>query len=140
MSGGSLDYFYRHLEEHNRDFGDKELDELVSDLAELFYAREWYLSGDTSIGHWREARDAFKEKWFGRQSRQERIKRYLVELCDEVRESFGISRKRCAACRHWKAKSDTGQYGKCEKTTGRLVHRSEDCGEYEERGADKETH
>ena len=37
MSGGSLNYFYGQLEEHIGDFGDKELDELVKDLAELFH-------------------------------------------------------------------------------------------------------
>ena len=36
MSGGSLNYFCYQLEEHIGDFGDKELDELVKDLAELF--------------------------------------------------------------------------------------------------------
>lgn len=35
MSGGSLDYFYTMLQDHVGDFGDKELDELVADLAEL---------------------------------------------------------------------------------------------------------
>lgn len=44
MSGGSLDYFYCQLEEHVGDFGDKELDELVNDLAELFHDREWILA------------------------------------------------------------------------------------------------
>ena len=43
MSGGSLDYFYTMLQDHVGDFGDKELDELVADLAELFHDREWYL-------------------------------------------------------------------------------------------------
>ena len=50
MSGGSLDYFYCMLEEHTNDFDDKELNNLVSDLAQLFHDREWYLSGDTSRG------------------------------------------------------------------------------------------
>ena len=45
MSGGSLDYFYSQLNDHVGDFKDRELDELVSDLAELFHDREWYLSG-----------------------------------------------------------------------------------------------
>ena len=37
MSGGSLDYFSCQLEDHVGDFGDKELDELVKDLAALFH-------------------------------------------------------------------------------------------------------
>ena len=64
MSGGRLDYFYSSLEDHVGDFGDKELDELVKDMANLFYEREWYLSGDTCAGDWNEARDKFKNKWF----------------------------------------------------------------------------
>ena len=52
MSGGSLGYFYSELEEHSEDLDDKELNELVSDLAEVFRAREWYLSADTGIGDW----------------------------------------------------------------------------------------
>ena len=64
MSGGSLDYFYSQLQEHIGDFKDKELDELVEDLAKLFHDREWYLSGDYCEGTWNEARDNFKKKWF----------------------------------------------------------------------------
>ena len=52
MSGGSLNYFYSDLEEHEKDFGDKELNELVHDLAQLFHDREWYLSADTCEGAW----------------------------------------------------------------------------------------
>ena len=48
MSGGHLNYFCHSLEEHIGDFGDRELDDLVKDLAELFHDREWYLSGDTA--------------------------------------------------------------------------------------------
>lgn len=50
MSGGSLDYFYCQLREHVGDFGDRELDELVDDLADLFHDREWYLSADDDKG------------------------------------------------------------------------------------------
>ena len=40
MSGGSLNYFYIELEEHAGDLGDKELNNLVMDLARLFHDRE----------------------------------------------------------------------------------------------------
>ena len=46
MSGGSLNYFYSELEGHAGDFRDKELDDLVRDLAHLFHEREWFLSSD----------------------------------------------------------------------------------------------
>ena len=132
MSGGSLDYFYYNLQEHIGDFGDKELDELVKDLAELFHDREWYLSADTCKGNWREARDKFKEKWFSTHGRQERIEQYLTEISDEVREMFGMSKKRCKKCKHWKKKEDSDHYGRCEYEKNCLMHRSENCGMWEE--------
>ena len=90
MSGGSLNYFYLHLQEHIGDFGDKELDDLVSDLADLFYAREWYLSSDTCKDDWQESRDKFKTKWFTEQGHKERIEKYLSEFTSEIKEAFGI--------------------------------------------------
>ena len=130
MSGGSLDYFFYRLEDHVGDFGDKELDELVKDLAELFHDREWYLSGDYGIGDWNEARDAFKKKWFTQHGRQERIENYLSDLASEVRESFGMVKERCQTCKHWKKRSD--HYGDCEYIKGHRMHRSESCEKYEE--------
>lgn len=110
MSGGHLDYFYCILQEHEHDFGDKELDGLVHDLAELFHDREWYLSGDTGEGDWAEARDAFKDRWFTPHGRQERIEEYIEEFSREIRETFGMAKticevqyvKGCRNCRHGK--------------------------------------
>lgn len=132
MSGGSLNYFYSQLEDHVGDFEDKELDELVKDLAELFHDREWYLSADTGIGSWREARDAFKDKWFSEHGRQERIERYLEEISDDVREMFGISNKRCEKCKHWQKKEDSDYYGRCKFEKNCLMHRNESCKRWEE--------
>lgn len=131
MSGGSLNYFYYQLEEHAGDFDDKELDELVKDLAGLFHDREWYLSGDTGKGDWRKSRDAFKEKWFTEHGRHERIEKYLDQLGDEVREMFGMSNKRCKACTYFKKKSDESEYGKCDFGKCRLMHEEEDCEKFE---------
>lgn len=125
MSGGSLDYFYTILEEHIGDFKDKELDELVSDLADLFHDREWYLSGDYGEGEWNEARDKFKQKWFSEGARAERIKKYLDDMKKEVLHSFGIDQKYCKDCKHWTRESDT--FGKCEFAKGHLNHRCETC-------------
>lgn len=130
MSGGSLGYFYGILEDHVGDFGDRELDDLVKDLAELFHDREWYLSADTGIGSWNEARDEFKEKWFTELGRTERIERYLEELSDEVRTSFGISKKYCKNCKHW-TKRDDNIYGDCTFHEHCLMHRSESCHRFE---------
>ncbi len=132
MSGGSLNYFYSYLEEHVGDFGDKELDELVKDLAELFHDREWYLSSDTGVGEWNKARDKFKEKWFSEHGRQERIEKYLAELCEEVRKSFGIGSKYCKNCKHWiMQESYNGRYGKCAFQKSCVMHRSENCERWE---------
>ena len=130
MSGGSLNYFYTMLNEHAGDFGDKELDELVSDLAELFHDREWYLSGDTGNGTWTEQKIKFKEKWFTHQGRQERIEQYLKEFTDEIRETFGIKTEYCMTCKHWTVKGDTC-YGSCDHETRCLMHRYDHCKGYE---------
>ena len=137
MSGGSLNYFYSYLEEHVGDFGDKELDELVKDMAKLFHDREWYLSSDTGIGDWNEARDAFKKKWFTQHGRQERIEKYLAELGNEVRMSFGIGGNYCKDCAHWtEDKRYDGRYGKCDFQKGCVMHRSESCEKFVRRDAD----
>ena len=131
MSGGSLDYFCYTLEDHADDLGDKELNDLVKDLAKLFHDREWFLSGDTCEGTWNEARDAFKAKWFTEHGRQERIEKYLAEFEDEVRKTFGMSKRYCGYCGHWEMR-DNGPYGKCEFANGWLNHRSECCDRWEE--------
>lgn len=134
MSGGRLDYFYGRLEDHVGDFGDKELDDLVKDLAELFHDREWYLSGDTNLGNWRESRDAFKAKWFTEHGRQERIEKYLNEIRAEVRETFGYSENRCSNCKHKVREVGVqSDYVECEFIDCAIVHRSEDCEKFERR-------
>jgi len=134
MSGGSLNYFFSDLEYHVGDFKDKELDDLVKDLAELFHAREWYLSSDTNEGTWKEARDAFKEKWFGKDSRSERIEKYLDEIKAEIMDQFGLSDKYCINCKNWtpEEKDDSG-YGWCSNTKGCMMHRRESCDKFANR-------
>ena len=131
MSGGSLNYFYCDLESHIGDFGDKELDDLVRDLAKLFHDREWYLSSDYGEGSWIEAREDFKAKWFGETSRQERIEKYLDEIKDEVMKQFGISEKYCMNCQNWTSEEKDGHlYGICKNTKGCLMHRYESCDKF----------
>ena len=130
MSGGSLNYFYCDLESHIGDFGDKELDELVEDLAELFHEREWYLSDDTGVGSWNEARDAFKAKWFTKHGRQERIEKYLADIGDEVRKMFGIYGRYCKDCKHFTPETDS-KYGACDHQRKCLMHRCESCDKWE---------
>ena len=132
MSGGSLDYFYCQLQEHVGDFGDKELDELVKDLTELFHDREWYLSSDYGEGEWNEARDKFKKKWFTEVGRQERIEKYLDTIKFEIMQSLGLNQKYCQDCSHWKAETTSkSRYGRCEFIKGCLMHRCETCDKWE---------
>ena len=135
MSGGSLDYFYSRLEEHVGDFGDKELDSLIKDLVDLFYEREWYLSGDTCEGRWNEARDKFKKKWFTEQGRTERIEQCLDEFKAEMLQSFGATRTYCQDCKHWKKEKDSA-YGDCDLHKGCMYHRCETCKDWEKRHED----
>ena len=125
MSGGSLDYFYCQLQEHVGDFKDKELDDLVSDLVDLFHDREWYLSSDYGEGEWNEARDKFKQKWFREGARAERIEKYLDDVKAELLQSFGVNNKYCKDCKHWTRESDT--LGKCKFATGSRNHEYETC-------------
>lgn len=131
MSGGSLDYFYGQLNDHVGDFKDKELDELVLDLAQLFHDREWYLSGDTGKGSWNEARDNFKRKWFTEIGRQERIEKYLDELKIEVLQSFGIAHKYCQDCKNWTKEGE--YYGRCSFVKGCCFHKCETCEKWEKK-------
>ena len=128
MSGGSLGYFYSELENHVGDFEDKELDDLVRDLAELFHDREWFLSCDTCEGNWNEARNRFKLKWFGKNSRAERIEKYLDDVKDDLLRQFGLYEKYCKNCSNWKPEEDKNSpYGWCKHHKGCMMHRSETC-------------
>lgn len=132
MSGGHLDYFCSDLESHVGDFGDRELDDLVKDMAALFYEREWFLSGDICEGKWNDARDAFKKKWFAENARQERIETYLDAVRDEVLKSLGLSDRYCRNCSHWTQEKDDSykEYGKCPYHESCLMHRSESCDKF----------
>ena len=134
MSGGSLDYFYCQLREHVGDFGDRELDELVDDLADLFHDREWYLSADYGKGEWNEARDKFKQKWFTDVGRQERVERAFEETRTELLQSFGLETRYCKDCEHWTVEDTMdADYGDCEFHTGCLMHRCESCERWKKR-------
>lgn len=128
MSGGRLDYFYSDLESHVGDFGDKELDDLVKDLAKLFHDREWFLSSDTCEGAWVESRDKFKQKWFTEAGRKDRIELYLAEIRNDVLSMLGLSDRYCINCWHWKAEDEKGsEYGWCDLEKHCMMHRHETC-------------
>ena len=143
MSGGSLNYFFSDLGYHAEDFNDKELNELVKDLAALFHDREWFLSGDTCEGAWNEARDAFKKKWFGADSqkrRAERINRYLDEIREDLMKQFGVSDRYCRNCGSWTQdeRENYEEYGDCELKKSCLMHRSDSCGKWRPKEEAKE--
>lgn len=135
MSGGALNYFCHHLEEHVGDFGDAELDNLVKDLAHLFHIREWYLSGDMSEGEWNRNRDEFKVKWLTAEGRQERIKSYLDACVEEMRCLVDVScRRYCLSCTHWNKSPRVNGYGKCDYQSSCLTHGYENaCEKYEKK-------
>ena len=131
MSGGSLDYFYNQLIDHVGDFDDVELDELIKDLSNLFKAREWYLSGDTGLGTWREERDKFKSKWFTEHGRNDRINSMITKMADKMRDALGVKESYCETCMNWTG--DTEFYGRCKKTKNVYFHRREDCDKWEQK-------
>jgi len=136
MSGGSLDYFYSQLNDHIGDFKDIELDSLVEDLAKLFHDREWYLSGDYSVGDWMEARDNFKKKWFSDSGRKERIEQYLDDVKTELLQSLGLEEKYCKNCENWTfddTKNPGSAYGRCSLISTCLMHRCESCENWKRR-------
>lgn len=85
MSGGSLNYFHGLLEDHAGDLGDKELGELVKDLAKVFHDREWSLDCDIREGAYIKTVKEFKEKWFSEAGRKERFTRYIEEAELEIK-------------------------------------------------------
>lgn len=85
MSGGSMNYIYYQVQEQADYMGDRELIELVKDVADLMHDREWYLSGDYGDDTWNESVRKFKEKWF-KSSREERLKGMIETIFEEAKK------------------------------------------------------
>lgn len=84
MSGGSMDYLCYRVEEQVSKMGDRELSELIKDVAELLHDREWYLSGDYCDETWEKCARKFKQKWF-KQPREDRLKTFIEQIFDEAK-------------------------------------------------------
>ena len=88
MSGGSYNYIYcKLLDECGGRMYDKEMNEMIHDLANVLHDLEWWDDGDSSEEKYRKSVADFKEKWF-KGDRNERLKGYIdseIEGC----------RKRC---------------------------------------------
>lgn len=85
MSGGSMDYLCYRVEEAANAMGDRELTELVKDVAELLHDREWYISGDYGANTWEESVRKFKQKWFDK-PREKRLKALIEQMFDETKQ------------------------------------------------------
>ena len=93
MSGGSHNYICYHIEEDLvGKMHDRELDDLMADVAKLAHAVEWMDSGDTCEETYLKEVAAFKKKWFS-DSRDERLKSYIdgaiVKLRAELYDMIG---------------------------------------------------
>ena len=84
MSGGYLDYICFKLEDITDRIDDREIKELIKDLADLLHDYEWWQSGDYSSDSYDKKLKEFKAKWFG-DNRNERLKDYLDTALDEVK-------------------------------------------------------
>lgn len=87
MSGGSMDYVCFRIEECADYVEDKEIKELVKDLAKLMHDLEWYQSADYSRDQYEKTLSEFKTKWFG-DKRNERLKEYLNATLDDIRREI----------------------------------------------------
>lgn len=88
MSGGSHGYIYCEIESQLCGaMHDRELNDLMKDIAELAHDLEWYDSSDYGEDDYRESVVKFKAKWF-EQSREERLKNYIDEAVDELRKDL----------------------------------------------------
>lgn len=84
MSGGSFNYVYSHLREAAECTNDKEISNLLKDLAELLHDEEWYQSGDYGKGSYEKTLANFKKKWFGT-NREDRLKKYIDDSIEVLR-------------------------------------------------------
>ena len=77
MSGGSHNYVYSTIkEELVGPMHDRELDDLMQDIADLAHDLEWADSGDYSPERYKKAVEQFKSKWFS-MPRAERLRNYI---------------------------------------------------------------
>ena len=84
MSGGSMNYAFRYLDDMADYVEDKEIKDLLKDLSSLMHDLEWWQSGDYSSSDYYESLDEFKKKWFG-DNRNERLKEYLNSELDDMK-------------------------------------------------------
>ena len=69
-------------------YEDQEISQLMFELLNLTHDLDWYLSGDTCEETYVEAKQKFKERWFGKGGR----KKMLTDLINQI---FEESKKDC---------------------------------------------
>lgn len=88
MSGGSYEYICYKLEsECQGRMYDAEMEDLITDLANVLHDLEWWQSGDCSEDTYRKSLIEFKTKWF-KTSRSKRLKSYIDEQVESVRSQL----------------------------------------------------
>lgn len=88
MSGGSHNYIcYKIEEELVGQMHDKELNDLMKDIAKLAHDLEWFDSSDYGENDYKKSVEKFKNKWFGK-SRNERLKEYIDESVNKLKEQL----------------------------------------------------
>ena len=66
---------------------DRELDDLMKDIAELAHDLEWYDSSDMSKSEYLETVAKFKAKWFNG-NRKERLKSYVDSAINDLKSEL----------------------------------------------------
>lgn len=123
MSGGSMNYFCHTLEEYENSLGDKELNDLVHDLVQVFHDREWMISGDISEGAYNETVASFKDKWFSEPGKNRRYIEYIDTAIGDLKRELRLDCNFCKDCEHWDIdKRYESIYGRCEYHKGCVMH------------------
>ena len=110
MSGGSHNYVYSTIkEELVGPMHDRELDDLMQDIADLAHDLEWADSGDYSPERYKKAVEQFKSKWFS-MPRAERLRNYIDNRLAAIiryNSSHGVTLRKNnqAEHAHYKSKS-----------------------------------
>jgi len=90
MSGGSFDYMYSQIRDiYCGEMEDEELNEMMEDLCNLLYKLEWYTSGDTIEEDYIEAKNKFKNKWFGKRNENlvNMVSKKLNSMAETIKKS-----------------------------------------------------
>ena len=137
MSGGTLNYrdrstkleIFNYCGDDSRKvpdvFNDREISEVVWDVFELIHDFDWYQSGDIQEGDWNLSVKRFKDKWFSKEGKEDRYKKYIDDSIKELKEVLGIDVEYCCNCGMFTEKEDSNRYGKCKNKKKVLVNKWE---------------